>query len=182
MEISFDSFFSILGLFIGGSGGAFFMWKWQRRKAKAEAESAEVDTVKNMQEAYEKMFQQVNNYLDDATGKIEGLRQERDHYKQERDELRERMDQLSRSVMEWKRTAEDDRADMKRTISRLGRKVDAMTPFMCGRPNCPERLHVTVSDEGDVKTKRTRPKADASAVANGDTSAKDIEPLDMKDL
>lgn len=177
--MSVEALISILGLLLGSGGGAFFMWKWQRRKAKAEAESAEVDTVKNMQEAYDKMFQQVNHYLDDATGKIEGLRQERDHYKQERDELRERMDQLSRSVMEWKRTAEDDRADMKRTIARLGRKVDAMTPFMCGRANCPERLHVTVSEEGEVKTRRNKPKADASGTVAG---AAEIEPLDMKDM
>ena len=58
-----------------------------RRKAKAEAENAEVDTVKNMQDvvsnmqgAYDKMLDQVNHYIEDATGKMEEMRSERDRY------------------------------------------------------------------------------------------------------
>ena len=37
MEITIDTVISLLGLFIGGGGGAFFTWRWMRRKAKAEA-------------------------------------------------------------------------------------------------------------------------------------------------
>ena len=86
-----DTIISLLGLFIGGGGGAFFTWRYMRRKAKAEAESAEVDTVKNMQDvvsnmqgAYDKMLDQVNHYIEDATGKMEEMRSERDRYKKER--------------------------------------------------------------------------------------------------
>lgn len=156
MEITLESIISFIGLFVGGSAGAFFTWKWQKKKAKAEAESAEVDTVKNMQEAYEKMFEQVNNYLDDATGKVEGLRSERDYYKQERDDMREKMEKLQKSVIEWKRTAEDDRSDMKMQIAKLGRKVELMAPFMCGDLTCKLRQRVVISDEGVVKKARKK--------------------------
>ena len=62
MEITLESIISIISLLIGGGSlGGLLVWRYTRRKAKAEAENAEVDTVKNMQEAYDKMFGQVNH-------------------------------------------------------------------------------------------------------------------------
>lgn len=167
MEITLEAIISLIGLFLGGGGGAFFMWRWQRKKAKAEAETAEVDTVKSMQEAYDKMFEQVNRYLEDATGKVEGLRAERDHYKQDRDDIREKMDKMTRSFMDWRLEADNDRSKMKMEIARLGRKVEMMAPFMCGDLSCKLRKRVVLSDEGEPK--KPRKKAD-------------VEPLNSNEL
>lgn len=158
MEITLEEIISLIGLFIGGGGGAFFMWRYQRKKAKAEAETAEVDTVKSMQEAYDKMFQQVNNYLDDATKKVEGLRQERDHYKAERDDTREQFDKFNKNVMEWKRNTDNTIEELRRQVARNGRQLEAMRPFMCGDLTCKFRQRVTISDDGVVKTKRPTAK------------------------
>ena len=84
MEITIDTLISIIGLFLGGSAGAFFTWRWQRKKAKAEAEKEEQDYYQQM---------------------MKDIAQDRDYYKQERDEYRktiksydERIDDLERKV------------------------------------------------------------------------------------
>ena len=156
MEITLDAIISLIGLFVGGGGGAFFMWKWQKRKAKAEAENAEIDAAKELQGMYQTMLTDANTWLKDAHDKVEGLRAERDHYKQDRDELREKMEKLQRSVIEWKRSAEEDRSDMKMQIAKLGRKVELMAPFMCGDLTCKLRQRVIISDDGVVKKARQK--------------------------
>lgn len=156
MEITLESIISFIGLFLGGGAGAFFTWKWQQRKAKAEAENAEIDAAKELQGMYQTMLQDANTWLKDAHDKVEGLRTERDHYKKDRDELREKMEKLQKSVIEWKRLAEEDRSDMKMQIAKLGRKVELMAPFMCGDLSCKLRQRVVISEDGVVK--KPRPK------------------------
>ncbi len=155
MEITLDTLISIAGLLLGGGGGAFFTWRYMRRKAKAEAMTAEVEAAKEKQEYYR--------------GIIEDVAKDRDYYKQERDEVRERMDKFSRSVMDWRMEADKDRMDMKMEIARLGRKVEVMAPFMCGDLQCKLRKRVVLSEDGTVKPTRKK-------------EAKEIEPLEMKDM
>ena len=90
--------------------------------------------------------------LDDFHQHHEELRQERDHYKQERNEYRERQEQMARSFMDWRMESDNDRSKMKMDIARLGRKVEAMRPFICGDMRCKRRQLVTISDEGVVES------------------------------
>lgn len=171
MEITLEALISIVTLLVGGTGiGGYLFYKQKKREEEAkarlaeaeaklkeaEAKQAEVVAVNNMQEAYEKMFTNVNAYLDDTKEKVEGMRQERDHYKQERNELREQVDKLTKLYYELKTEGEKERSDMKRDIARLGRKVEVMTPFMCGDLTCKIRQRVTISDDGTVKTAITK--------------------------
>ena len=163
MEITLDSIISILGLFIGGGGGAFFTWRFMRRKAKAEAEKEEaeaknaaMDAVKNMQEAYEKMFENVNKYLDDATVKVDGMRKERDYYQQRMEETQENFDKFNRTVMNWKQNTDDTIDDLKRKVARNGRQIEMMRPFMCGKLDCNMRQHVVLADDGTVRSSRRK--------------------------
>ena len=133
-------------------------------KAKAEAENAEIDAAKELQGMYQTMLTDANTWLKDAHDKVEGLRAERDHYKQDRDELREKMEKLQRSVIEWKRSAEEDRSDMKMQIAKLGRKVELMAPFMCGDLTCKLRQRVIISDDGVVKTAKSKKTADIEPI------------------
>ena len=146
MEITLDAIISLIGLFLGGGGGAFFTWRYMRRKAKAEAQQAEVETAKDKQEYYQRM--------------IDDVAKDRDYYKQERDEVRERMDKMAHSFMDWRMEADKDRMDMKMEIARLGRKVELMAPFMCGDLQCKLRKRVVLSDEGEAK-KAGQPKSKA---------------------
>ena len=153
MEITLEAIISFIGLFLSGGAGAFFTWKWQKRKAKAEAEKEEaeaknaaMDAAKNMQEAYEKMFENVNKYLDDATIKVDGMRKERDYYQHRMEETQEKFDKFNRMVMDWKQSTDDTIDDLKRKVARNGRQIEAMRPFMCGDLKCPNRQRVTTLD------------------------------------
>ena len=106
---------------------------------------------------------------------MEELRADRDHYKAERNELREKMEQLTRSFLDWRIEADNDRSKMKMDIAKLGRKVETMVPFMCGDLNCKLRQRVTLSDDGTLKTKRPQKKA-------GTEKPADIEPLNPDEL
>jgi len=192
MEITLEAIISFIGLFLSGGAGAFFTWKWQKRKAKAEAEKEEaeaknaaMDAVKNMQEAYEKMFENVNKYLDDATIKVDGMRKERDYYQQRMEETQEKFDKFNRTVMDWKQNTDDTIDDLKRKVARNGRQIEMMRPFMCGKLDCSMRQHVVLSEDGTVKTKRPQKKA-GTVVSGGTADApekpSDIEPINSDEL
>ena len=163
MEITLDAIISLIGLFVGGGAGAFFTWKYQRKKARAEAVTAEVDAAKDMQDMDQQMLEDAKRDREDRREQVEELRADRDHYKQERNELRDKMEQLTRSFMDWRLEADNDRSKMKMDIAKLGRKVETMVPFMCGNLSCKDRQRVVLSEDGTVKniTKKTK---------NGDTN------------
>lgn len=150
MEITLEAIISLVGLFVGGGGGAFFTWRYMRRKAKAEAMSAEVEAAKEKQEYYR--------------GIIEDVSKDRDYYKQERDEIRERMDKMAHSFMDWRMEADKDRMEMKMQIAKLGRKVETMVPFMCGDLQCKLRKHVVLSDDGTPKKQRSKKQSDVEPI------------------
>ena len=160
MEITLDAIISLLGLFIGGGGGAFFTWRYLRRKAKAEAVTAEVDAAKDMQDMYQQMLEDAKRDREDRREQVEELRKDRDHYKQERNELRDKMEQLTRSFMDWRVEADNDRSKMKMDIAKLGRKVETIVPFMCGNLTCKDRQRVVLSEDGTIKQQK---KKDANA-------------------
>ena len=196
MEITLEAIISLLGLFIGGGGGAFFTWRYLRRKAKAEAVTAEIDATKDMQDMYQQMLEDAKKDREDRREQVEELRADRDHYKAERNELREKMEQLTRSFLDWRIEADNDRSKMKMDIAKLGRKVETMVPFMCGDLNCKLRQRVTLSDDGTLKTKRPQKKAgtvvsgsltkDQSVALQSAADIKDhpadIEPLNPDEL
>ena len=156
MEITLDAIISLLGLFVGGGGGAFFTWRYLRRKAKAEAVTAEVDAAKDMQDMYQQMLEDAKRDREDRREQVEELRADRDHYKQERNELRDKMEQLTRSFMDWRIEADNDRSKMKMDIAKLGRKVETMVPFMCGNLTCKDRQRVVLSEDGTIKQQKKK--------------------------
>ena len=178
MDITMESIISLLGLILGGSGGAFFTWQYLRKKAKAEADNAEVDTVKNMQDAYDKMINQVNHYIEDTTGKMDDLRADRDRYKKERDELRARFEKLEDSLRNMRNEYHSEKAETDRKIAQLGRKVEAMRPFLCGDLACKKRKLVALLDGEAAEP----PKATKSNKAEEPVEPQNIEPINNTEL
>ena len=168
MEITLEAIISLLGLFVGGGGGAFFTWRFLRRKAKAEAVTAEIDATKDMQDMYQQMLEDAKKDREDRREQVEELRADRDHYKAERNELRERMEQLAHSFMDWRLEADNDRSKMKMDIAKLGRKVETMAPFMCGNLQCKDRVRVVLQDDGTVRPPRTPKKKDIEPINNNE--------------
>lgn len=156
MEITLDTLINVLSLLLGGGGSAFFVWRYQRKKAKAEAVQAEASAAKELQDMYQQMIQDAKTDREDRKAQNEELRQERDHYKQERNELRDKMEQLTRSFMDWRLEADNDRSKMKMDIAKLGRKVETMVPFMCGNLTCKDRQRVVLSEDGTIKQQKKK--------------------------
>ena len=176
-----DTIISLLGLFIGGGGGAFFTWRFMRRKAKAEAESAEIDAAKDLQDMYQQMLSDAKQDREDRKMQMDELRQERDRYKQERNELRDSIEKLEDSIRKMRTEYQTEKSDTDRKIAQLGRKVEAMRPFLCGDMLCKKRQRVAaLEDEGAEQPKK--PAKTGKAKAKQPAEPKDIGPIDMKDM
>lgn len=166
MEITLDAIISIITLFLGGGGGAFFTWRYMRRKACAEAEeaeatakSAEIDMAQKVQDTYQQILEDKQKEVNDNHRLIDELRQDRDHYKKDRDELRNELEKLASQFLEFKMDNETKMLQMRRDIARNGRMVECMRPFLCGiAAECLNRVPVTISPAGDVE-KTTRPRS-----------------------
>lgn len=171
MEITLEAIISLIGLLTGGGCGAFFTWKWARRKARAEAEQAETEAKKDKQDYYQQLLEDLKNDREDRKRQNDELRQERDHYKQERNELRDRLDRFEEQMRKMRNDYSTEKAETDRKIERLGRRVEAMRPFMCGDLKCLNRVRVTTLDDADADTTlRPLPKP------------ADIEPIDSDAL
>ena len=145
MEITFDTLINLLGLILGGGSGAFFTWRYMKKKAKAEAESAEVDMAQKVQDTYQQMLKDKDEEMEDKKKIINELREERDHFKNDRNELRERVSKMEKNIL-----------DMKREIARNGRKLEALSPFICARQGCHDRIFAQVSADGEVKPRKQK--------------------------
>ena len=140
MEITLEAIISFIGLFVGGGAGAFFTWRYQRKKAKAEAMQAEVNAEKDKQDYYQQL-------LEDYKSHHEELRSEREHYKNERNDLRDKVEKMDEEVRSMKKLWVDKEIEMDRKIAQLGRRVEAMRPFLCGDLKCKKRQLVRLLDK-----------------------------------
>lgn len=159
MEISLDTLISILSLFIGGGGGAFFTWRYVRQKAKAEADAAETSAAKESQDMYQQLIADLKTDREYQREQMEEMRKDRDQYKKERDEMRKQFDKYDEDI----RTLKND-------VARNGRMVESMRPFLCGRSGCKDRISVVISASGEIS-----PRKKVSRQA-------DIEPVDAQDI
>lgn len=135
---------SVLGLLLGGSGGAFFTWRYMKRKAKAEAFSAEISAAKELQELYQSFLGQAKTDFEERKTQVEELRDERDHYKRDRNELRDRLEKLEKTLHDLQSEYSRKKNETDRKIAQLGRKVEVMRPFLCGDMTCKRRQLVAM--------------------------------------
>lgn len=139
MEINIDTIIAILGLFIGGGGGAFFTWRYQRKKAKAEAVTAEAAASKELQDVYQQLITDIKTDRDEQKAYINELKEDRNHLRKDRDDLRKRQDELEQQVR-----------SLQKDVARNGRMVECMRPFLCGKSGCKDRMPVNISNEMDT--------------------------------
>ena len=165
MEITLDAIISLLGLFVGGGGGCFFTWRWMNRRAKAEAKekeaeakSAEVDMAQKVQDTYQEILEDKKKEVEDNHRLIAELRDDRDHYKRKADELSDKLDKLTHSVSEWKNDADERIRTLQAQVARNGRQIAYLLPMLCGREDCAIRIPMTITDSGELKTKRPQRK------------------------
>ena len=97
-NITLDSIFNFIGLFVGGGAGVFFTWRWQRMRAKAEAESASAAATQQVQDVYQQLITDIKSDRDEQKAYIQELKEDRRHLRADREDLRKRQDELEESV------------------------------------------------------------------------------------
>ncbi len=105
---------------------------------------AEIDAEKDKQDYYQQLLEDYKSHHDE-------LRSEREHYKSERNELRDKVEKMDEEMRSMKRLWTDKEIETDRKIAQLGRKVEAMRPFLCGDLKCKKRQLVTVSASGEAE-------------------------------
>ena len=125
---------TIVTVFLGG--GWFIYYRANKQKAQGEATQAEAEGWKGMQELYQKTIADFDGYCED-------MRKERSVLKTENYEMREKYKKM-----------DDEILILKRQISRQGRKIEALSPFLCNVVGCLNRKRVNIGliqsdDEGD---------------------------------
>ena len=131
---------TIVTVFLGG--GWFLHWRASRRKANGEAKQTEAQANKEAQEYYNTTLADVNRTLNE-------VRAERDHYKDERNELRKENHEMRTKYIEIEERMTKMDLNYKRDISRLGRRIDILSPFLCGVAGCMHRKKVSLMENID---------------------------------
>lgn len=106
--------------------GWLFTWRSHRREASGKATQAEAGGWAAMQALYEKT-------IADFDGYSELMRKERQVLISENNELRENYKKI-----------EADMINVKRQLARQGRKLEAISPFLCSVVGCKNRKKVNI--------------------------------------
>lgn len=116
---------TIVTLFLGG--GWFIYYRANKRKANGEASQAEAEGWKAMQDLYQQTIEDFKVYSED-------MRTERGVLKKENMEMRDKYKKL-----------DDEIIQLRRLLSRQGRRIDAMSPLLCSVVGCPKRQKINIS-------------------------------------
>lgn len=119
------------------------------KQEEANAKQIEADAFKSMQDAYQQMHEDVLNRLKEVCD-------ERDHYKDERDEERKANAELRQKYKEIDERMTQLDLQYKRDISRLGRRIDVLSPFLCGVAGCMQRTKVSLMENIDDNSFATK--------------------------
>lgn len=132
---------SALTLLLGGGIGWIFTIRQMRRKADGEAQQVIADSWKSVQDVYQQTIADLNGYCED-------IRKDRNHLRDERDQHREENEKLRQKYLEM----EDQIIKLKNAIARQGRKIEALSPFLCGVVGCMKRSKVEIREDDDSES------------------------------
>ena len=130
---------SIVTLLLGGSIGWLFTIRAMRRKADGEAQQVVADSWKSVQDVYQQTIADLNGYCEDIRKDRNQLRADRDQHREENARLREKYIDMEEQIME-----------LKKIVARQGRKIEALTPFLCGVVGCLNRSKVEIMEDADI--------------------------------
>ena len=119
-------------------------WRASRRKANGEAKQTEAQANKEAQEYYNTTLADVNRTLNE-------VREERDHYKEDRNTLRDENEMMVQKYKELQKQLTEMEIAYKKDIARLGRRLDCLSPFLCGVAGCLHRKRVNMMDEKEME-------------------------------
>lgn len=135
MEI-FSIINTCVTIFLGG--GWFIHWRAGKRKADGEAKQTEAQANKEAQEYYNTTLADVNRTLNE-------VRAERDSYKNDRNALLKENEEMRKKY----NTLEDQIRNLNNQIARLGRRLECISPFLCGVAGCLHRTKVKFENDDE---------------------------------
>lgn len=153
-------------------GGWFLHWRASRRKMEGEAKQTEAQANKEAQEYYNSTLADVNNTLKE-------VRAERDHYKDDRNALRQENETMIQKYKELQNKLTEIEVEYKREIARLGRRLDCLSPLLCGVVGCPHRKKVSVIGDEVVTG---QPQTEETVTDATEEKPSDIEPIESHEL
>ena len=116
--------------------GWLFTYHAHKRKANGEAMQSESEGWKAMQDLYQQTIEDFKVYSND-------MRQERSLLKQENNDMRDKYNKITEEIL-----------TLKKQLSRQGRKLEALSPFLCSVIGCKKRsrsnLDIFAANGGDV--------------------------------
>lgn len=115
--------------------GWLFTWRANKKKANGEATQAEGEGWAVQQKVYRQT-------IEDMNGICERIREDRNHLREDRDLLRNENEALRKKYKEM----EDKMDKMQSELERHERMIEALTPFLCGKPACLTREKVTLEN------------------------------------
>ena len=146
--------------------GWLFTWRAHKRQENAKAmqeeasaKQVEADAFKSMQDAYQQMHDDLLKRLDEVCGERDGYKDERDEERKANKEMRDKYIEL-----EDKMTKMD--IQYKKDISRLGRRIDVLSPFLCAVVGCMHRKKVTLTDDIDDNSFATEDERETNTSDN----------------
>lgn len=134
----FDVLLSLLGIIFGGGVTWLFTVNSMKKKADGEATQSQAEGWKSMQDVYQQTIEDMKGYSED-------IRRDRDILRGERNELRKENDEMRKKYVEM----EDTINDLKNAIAEQGRKIELLSPFLCGIAGCLKRKKVTIEEADD---------------------------------
>lgn len=118
MEI-YNIITTVVSVFLGG--GWFVYYRANKRIKEGEAAQSEAEGWKAMQDLYQQTIEDFKVYSAD-------MRQERSVLKQENNDMREKYNKIVEEIL-----------GLKKQLSRQGRKLEALSPFLCSVVGCKNR-------------------------------------------
>lgn len=144
-----DFILSITTLILGA--GWIFTYQAHKRKANGEAMQSESEGWKAIQDLYQQTIEDFKVYSNDMRQERTVLKQERATLIQENSEMREKYNKITEEILA-----------LKRQLSRQGRRLEALSPFLCSLMGCRNRRRDNLDvfaydnsedgDEGDVNS------------------------------
>lgn len=126
----------ILGvLTIVAGGGWFVNWKANKKKTEAEAMNVEAEGWAKQQGVYQETIADMERF--------------NDMYRKYNTTLIEENNELRKKYTNVVETLDKQQ----REISRLGRRIDGITPFLCGFVGCQSRVRVDLKDDDNKNEK-----------------------------
>lgn len=141
---------SIMTLVAGG--GWFVCYRAYKKRNEGEATQAEAGGWAAQQDVYQQTVADLRQSCDYIKEERDRMRDENRELREENSELRAKHHDHEELIMKLRKEYTQQIIDLRKEISRLGRKLESIIPFACGVAACQRRTRVEIrqtDEDGD---------------------------------